>query len=85
MKMKENNKILLFLRDYFADIVDKYDDVGLQLDSYYAFIEDLYRSKKITFNECDTITDNICELIDFVLYVISNCPNVELHIDKKNF
>lgn len=85
MKTKKSNKIFLYLRDYFGNLIEEDKEISKECDSFFEPANALYDLKKITLEENDLICDNMCALIEFVLFTISGCPNIEIHIDKTNY
>ena len=76
LEAKKKNKIYRHLFNYYFNKIEDNKELGKECDSYIKCFDDLYKKQRITLKEFDIITDNMVLLMQFVIYVISHCPEL---------
>lgn len=75
--MKYENKVFKYLDDYFYEMTENKRLLGVELDSFFEVANALYTLNKISLEENDLLVDSITDLIQFVIKVISTCPQIQ--------
>lgn len=74
--MKFNENIYKYLSNYFDNIVEEDEILGKTMNTYFLPLNKLYDDGKISLNEVDELSDTQCDLISFVIRVVSSCPDL---------
>lgn len=74
--MKYNEKMYNYLNNYFLNKIEKDEELGRECNSYFDSANALYDLKKITLEENDCLCDSLNGLIDFVIKLVSTCPDL---------
>ena len=78
------NVINSFLSKYFDNAINKNKTLLCEFDKFFEFSNNLEKEKRITDGESNEFVNNLSELVEFVIKVVSECPYIEININDKN-
>ena len=74
------NEIYNYLGNYFDTKTNSTQYEVERLNKHFKNLERFLKSGLITEEQKDLLVADMCTLIDYVVKVISKCPNLEIHL-----
>lgn len=75
-----NNAKFKYLNKYFKELIDNDEFLGRKVDNAFKTANWLLKVNKITDDDSDNLSNDICNVIELVILIISECPYIKIII-----
>lgn len=80
-KLNYDNEKFKFLNKYFSNLIDNDKFLGSKIDNCFNTANKLYSAGKISSDDCDELSNDICKVIERTILILSECEFLKIHID----